>query len=112
MNDQPRASGSSPPPQPSREASLYDHGREVFREVQALRTAAEETAAEASELLCDRMQQRPYITLATAAAVGYVVGGGLASRLTGAVLAVAGRFAIALVARELSRVVESTAAQP
>jgi len=60
-----------------------------------------ETAADLERRLTDQVQQQPLMTVGVAAGVGYVLGGGLQSRLTALLLATATRVALALVAREL-----------
>ncbi len=86
---------------------LYDHGRQIQRETRVLTTTVEEAAAEVAEFLREQTQRHPYRRLATAAGVGYVIGGGLASRLTKVMLDIGGRLAIALVARELGQLLQS-----
>jgi len=48
-----------------------------------------------------QLEERPYATLSVAAGVGYVLGGGLASRLTSAALSIATRLATAVIAQEI-----------
>ena len=52
--------------------------------------------------LTEQVEERPYITLGVAAGVGYVLGGGLRSRLTAVLLGAATRLAMAVAARELA----------
>ncbi len=98
---------TEPSPESFRTPRLCEHGRQIQREAQALATAVEEGAAEVAGFLNEQTQRHPYRTLAAAASVGYVIGGGLASRLTKLMLGVGGRLTIALAARELSRLLQS-----
>ncbi len=102
---------TEPSPESFRTPRLYEQGRQIHREAQALVTAVEEAAAEVAGLLHEQTQRHPYRTLAAAASVGYVIGGGLASRLTKLMLGVGGRLTIALAARELSRLLQSADAR-
>ena len=80
---------------------LFDHGRQIQREATVLTATVEEAAAEVTAFLREQTQRHLYRTLATAAGVGYVIGGGLASRLTKVLLGLGGRLTVAIVAREL-----------
>jgi hypothetical protein len=66
------------------------------------------TTADLERYLTDQVERRPYSTLGVAAGIGYVLGGGLSSRLTVVLLGAATRVAMALVARELgARILQS-----
>lgn len=60
-----------------------------------------ETTADWQHRLSEQVQRQPYITIGVAAGIGYVLGGGLQSRLTAVLLSTAARVVAALVAREL-----------
>jgi hypothetical protein len=66
-----------------------------------LRSAAEDLASSAEQLyrvgdafLAKHAEDKPYVILGAAAGVGFVLGGGLASRLAGTFLNALGRMAI------------------
>jgi hypothetical protein len=63
--------------------------------------AVQEAADSAQHYLTEQVARRPYRTLGVAAGIGYVLGGGLSSRLTTLVFGAATRLAMALAAREL-----------
>lgn len=52
--------------------------------------------------LADRVRRQPVATLSIAAGVGYVLGGGLATRFTIDMLGIAARLAATLAVRELA----------
>lgn len=71
---------------------------EVSRETRRLRAQLSEISHTAGEiangcraLLGERLRQQPYVVLATAAGVGYVLGGGLPRGLMRGLLTVGGR---------------------
>lgn len=74
---------------------LVEDARLLASDVQ---DAVEQTRAE----LREHLDRRPYLTLGVVAAAGYVLGGGLASRLTAVALGASGRVATAVVVRELT----------
>ena len=94
------ADGTEPPLQDPR--SLGDHGRQIHHDAHALAAAVQEATDDLERYLTEQVEQRPYTTLGVAAGVGYVLGGGLRSRLTAILLGAATRFAMALAARELA----------
>ena len=81
--------------------SLGDHGRQIHHDAHALAAAVQDATDDLERYLTEQVQQRPYSTLGVAAGVGYVLGGGLSSRLTAVLLGAATRVAMALAAREL-----------
>lgn len=93
------AGGSEPPLQDPR--SIGDHGRQIHHDAAALAAEVRGTTADLERYLTDQLKRRPYSTLGVAAGIGYVLGGGLRSRLTAVLLSTATRVAMALVAREL-----------
>ena len=95
--------GATSPPEPQIEhaRSLAEHGREIQHDAEALAAAMQEAADSAQHYLTEQVARRPYRTLGVAAGLGYVLGGGLSSRLTTLLLGAATRLAMALAAREL-----------
>jgi ElaB/YqjD/DUF883 family membrane-anchored ribosome-binding protein len=77
------------------------HGRDAYRETQALASTFERAADEFGQFLREQTERRPYVSLATATGIGYVLGGGVPSRLTGFLFGLAGRFAVGMFLREL-----------
>ena len=93
-------SGTERQPQDAR--SLGDHCREIHHDAHALAAAVQDAADDLQRYVTEQVEQRPYTTLGVAAGVGFVLGGGLRSRLTAVLLATATRLAMALAARELA----------
>ena len=91
--------GTESPPQHPR--SIGDHSRQIHHNAAALAAEVRDTTADLERYLTDQVKRRPYSTLGVAAGIGYVLGGGLSSRLTVVLLGVAMRLATALAAREL-----------
>jgi len=81
--------------------SAGDHARQIRHDATTLAEEVRRTAASLEVFLGDRMRRRPYTTLSVAAGVGYVLGGGLATRFTIVMLGVATRVATALAIREI-----------
>lgn len=92
---------SGPERQPHNSRSLGDHGRQIQHDTETLAAAVEDAADGVQRYLTDQVTQRPFSTLGVAAGIGYVLGGGLSSRLTTVLLGTATRLAMALAAREL-----------
>jgi len=82
--------------------SLGDHCREIYHDAHALAAAVQEATDDLERYLTEQVEERPYTTLGVAAGLGYVLGGGLRSRLTAVLLGAATRLAMALAARELA----------
>ena len=61
----------------------------------------QEATDDLERYLTEQVERRPYTTLGVAAGVGFLLGGGLRSRLTAVLLGAATRLAMALAAREL-----------
>ena len=93
------AGGSEPPLQAPR--SIGDHGRQIHHDAATLAAEVRGTTADLERYLTDQVKRRPYSTLGVAAGIGYVLGGGLSSRLTVVLLGAATRLATALAVREL-----------
>jgi len=87
---------------PGRDArELGDHCREIYHDAHALAAAVQDATNDLERYLTERVDRQPYVTLGVAAGVGYVLGGGLRSRLTAVVLGAAARVALAVATREL-----------
>jgi len=76
-------------------ARLQRRGRRVRQDARALTSSVEQAVDEIESFLGTQMERRPYVTLATASAVGYVRGGGIPPRLTGLIIDMGTRVAIA-----------------
>ena len=110
-NGRAHAASSPTERQPQESRSLGDHGRQIQHDAEALAATVRNATDGVQRYLTAQVEQRPFRTLGVAAGVGYVLGGGLRSRLTVVLLGAATRVATALVARELgSRIVQSAAA--
>ena len=81
--------------------SLGDHCREIDHDAHALAAAVRDVTNDLEGYLTEQVHRRPYVTVGVAAGVGYVLGGGLRSRLTAVLLGAATRVALAVAAREL-----------
>jgi hypothetical protein len=68
-------------------------GQKVREDVVALAGAVRQAARGWEALVRDRLERRPYATLAVAAGVGYVLGGGLPTSLLRVMIGVGGRLA-------------------
>lgn len=69
--------------------------RQMATEARALFDSIERGSAELSEVLREQVLEHPWAMLGAGVALGYVLGGGLTLRLSGLVLAAAGRAALA-----------------
>ncbi len=104
-------SGNSSPPHAA-PRSMGDHGREIYDDAQALRNAVGTAADDLKYYLTDQASRRPYRTLGVAAGVGFVLGGGLRSRLTSVFLGAATKVAVSMAAREIAARLLSEASTP
>lgn len=84
-------------------AQLSERGRQIRGDAQNLATHVSEAGGELQSYVTDAVRERPIGTLAVAAGVGFVLGGGLSSRLTAIALGIGTRFAMAMAAREMSQ---------
>ena len=80
---------------------LSDSLHELQKEAETLLSTLDRTSGELGEALRSRMASHPYAVLATAAGIGYVLGGGLPSPLTRLVLLAGGRIGFEMLSREL-----------
>lgn len=83
---------------------IFEHTTDLKEEAQDMASSLSELTRDVSETVAMHLQQRPYAVLGAAAAVGYVLGGGLASRITRAGLGVATRIGMGML---MSRFVEN-----
>lgn len=91
--------------------SIGDHGRQIHQDAEALVETLRDATDGAQRYLATQIERQPFTTLGVAAGVGYVLGGGLGSRLTVLLLGAAARLTAALVARELgTRILQSDSA--
>ena len=81
--------------------SIMNSGRQIQGDVQQLAGHVQETTNELTTLITEQVRERPYTVLATAAGIGYLLGGGLSSKLTLMAFGVATRFAMAMAAKEM-----------
>ena len=93
-----RSQGSRGSTRPLR---IQERGKEAYKEAQALASTLEQAVDEIGQFLREQAERRPYVSLATAAGIGYVLGGGVPSRLTGFVFGLSSRFAVEMFLREL-----------
>jgi hypothetical protein len=84
---------SSTDPAPSAR-QLLEQSERVREDIVALIGAARLAARSCSALLRSRCERQPYATLAMAAGVGYVLGGGVPNLPLGRMLGLAGRLAL------------------
>jgi hypothetical protein len=98
MNTRPEASGQSghsgngSARHSARE--LVEQGQKVREDISALAGTVRNVAQGWETLLRDSLERRPYATLAVAAGLGYVLGGGLPRGLLRAAIGIGGRLAV------------------
>lgn len=92
----------TPSQRPGTPDSFVNTSRRIQSEAESLAAHVKEAGGDLQGFLSDQVRQRPYATLATAAGIGFVLGGGLSSKLTMLTLGMATRLAMAMAARELS----------
>ena len=81
---------------------LVEESGRVREELIALTGAALHLAGGCGSLLRDRLERQPYATLAVAAGVGYVLGGGLPTAVVRVLIGVGGRLAVERVLAQLA----------
>lgn len=81
--------------------SIGEHARQIRQDATSLATEVRDTRNDLERTLTEQMTERPWLTLGMAAGAGYLLGGGLRSRLTVVMLGAATRLATAMAAREL-----------
>lgn len=82
---------------------VRDEGREIASDARELASDVSEMVEEATDFLRDQAIQRPYVTLASAFGVGYVLGGGVPLWAMRALIAVGGKIAVSAVMQEIAR---------
>ena len=82
---------------------LWRRTRQAGSDANALVDALQDIANEAEQMVQQQVDHHPYTTVAAAVGVGFVLGGGLAARATRTLVTIAGRLALAVTAREISR---------
>jgi hypothetical protein len=80
---------------------VIEAGNRIREDAKQLATSVSAFTDQARGALTEIMETRPYVAIAGAFAVGYLLAGGLSSRLTRLGLAVAGRYVIANLGSEL-----------
>jgi hypothetical protein len=93
-----RGNGSAPSAR-----DLLAQGQRIREDVTALAGAVRQVTHGWEAVLRDRLEHRPYTTLAAAAGIGYVLGGGLPTSLLRVLLGVGGRIAFE---RALTRIAD------
>lgn len=82
---------------------LQERVEQISTEARALGSTVETTIRDVEATLRTHMDEHPYAMLAAAAGVGYVLGGGIPSRLTSLLLGIGTRVMLEVAARDLSR---------
>jgi hypothetical protein len=75
---------------------------DLQRETGALIESLERATSEIGDALRAEMEERPYVAMAVAAGVGYVLGGGLPSPLTRMIVLLGGRVGFEMLSREVT----------
>lgn len=83
-------------------ASGGDARRQVLDDARILASDLQEALDRTSHELRRHLETHPYWTLGAVAAAGYVLAGGLASRVTTFALGASGRVAMSVLAREVA----------
>lgn len=81
--------------------ALADHGRQIQHDAEALAAHVRDATSSVQHYLTAQVEQRPMTTLGVAAGLGYLLGGGLSSKLTLLMFAAATRLGAAVIAREV-----------
>ncbi len=87
---------------PIRTAQIFERGREVWQDARGLASTVEEAFDEIQEYLREQVDARPYVALSAAAGVGYVLGGGLPSRVTRLLVGWGSRLALTMAVQRLT----------
>lgn len=87
--------------------TVYDQARQIQQDMRTLVGSLQAGAEDAERYITGEVKSRPYSTLAVAAGVGYVLGGGLSLRMTKLLIGVGTRLAMAVAARELSNMLKA-----
>jgi ElaB/YqjD/DUF883 family membrane-anchored ribosome-binding protein len=79
---------------------IFEHTADLKEEAQDIASSLSELTRDVTEQVSVHLEQRPYAVLGVAAAVGYVLGGGLASRITRAGIGVATRIGMGMLVKQ------------
>jgi hypothetical protein len=93
----PRCSKAGRPP---RAADLLERGRRVGESARDLTDSIDELLAAGTAFVRGQADDRPYVSLAAAAGLGFVLGGGLSLRLLSELAPIVGRIVLAAVAQQ------------
>lgn len=77
--------------------------QQISEEARALGSTLETTITDIEQTLRTQVEQRPLAMLAAAAGVGYVLGGGLPSRLTTLLFGIGSRFVMDAAIRDVTQ---------
>lgn len=91
---------------------LAQQGDQLLRDARELAEGLREAGGELESYLRRQMQERPYTVLLSAAAAGFIIGGGLASRTTRMAIGVGSKLAMTLAAQEVMARVAAAAGEP
>jgi hypothetical protein len=79
---------------------IQQKGQQVRREVGDLTTEVEGALGELEGVIREQLERRPYTTLAAAAGLGYVLGGGIPVALSRMMFGIGGRLAFVMLAQQ------------
>jgi hypothetical protein len=94
--------GSDPSAGEAPTTRVVEQSRRVREDVQELFSALFEARSELEDTLRQRLTARPYLGLAAAAGVGYVLGAGISPGLVRGAVGLGGRIAFAIMMRRLA----------
>lgn len=80
---------------------IFEHTQEAKEEVQMLASSLGELSQDVSSYVQEQVRSRPWAVLGVAAGVGYLLGGGLPSRITRAGFSIAARMSMGMLMRQL-----------
>jgi ElaB/YqjD/DUF883 family membrane-anchored ribosome-binding protein len=89
-------------------ARIYEQTRRVRSDLEELVSAVVDARSEWEERLRTQLTERPYVGLAAAAGVGYVLGGGISPALLRTAVALGGRVAFAVLMRRFATTLTQT----
>lgn len=80
---------------------IFEHTQEAKEEAQMLASSLGELSQDLSSYLQEQVRTRPWAVLGVAAGVGYLLGGGIPSRITRAGMSMAARMSMGVLMRQL-----------
>lgn len=101
MIDQPQTEDNQPGAHACAVDRLYDRGRRLRHNAQELEGTLRDTVTEIRSVVREQFEHHPYMVFGAGFATGYVMGGGLPSRLTRFLVSLGMRVAIGRVTQEL-----------